>query len=54
MARCAKRGMIVPAEGDPAPPQHRGSLPRIASWLRALPDGDAAASRYLFLLRSWS
>ena len=36
---------------DAAPPHDRGSLPRIASWLRALPEGDAAAFRYLLLLR---
>ena len=36
---------------DPLPPHRRGHLPRIASWLRALPEGDAAAFRYLLLLR---
>ncbi|HSA82465.1 MAG TPA: MotA/TolQ/ExbB proton channel family protein [Geminicoccaceae bacterium] len=34
-----------------APPHQRGSLARITAWLRALPEGDAAAFRYLLLLR---
>jgi MotA/TolQ/ExbB proton channel family len=36
---------------DAAPPHRRGTLLGIASWLRALPEGDAAAFRYLLLLR---
>jgi hypothetical protein len=36
---------------DAAPPHRRGTLLGIASWFRALPEGDAAAFRYLLLLR---
>ena len=35
----------------PAPAQHRRSQSLLVSWLRALPEGNAAAFRYLLLLR---
>ena len=40
----------VRADG-PALAQHRSSQSLLASWLRALPEGNAAAFRYLLLLR---